>query len=217
MAASNVDSVKAFSGEKNDSPKLAKKALHELYSIEESGVPLNTPWTFWLDKTIRGTTAAEYEASLRKLYTVNTVEGFWSVYNNIPNPGIISTRYSYHLMRHQIRPIWEDEDNSAGGNWRLKCHKFDTVDVWKELLLAAIGEQFSNCMGDGDEVTGISVSLRDRDDILQIWNSRADLAEQSTIINKVKSLLPNVTFTAVFYKAFVQHDAFEGKKPHQHR
>ncbi|ESP01001.1 hypothetical protein LOTGIDRAFT_140053 [Lottia gigantea] len=200
MAASNVEGVQHEENRHTDSPQLNRKALNELGSVEEKGVPLNTSWTFWLDKTIRGTTAAEYEASLRKLYTVNTVEGFWSVYNNIPAPSIINTRYSYHLMRHQIRPVWEDEANSSGGNWRLKCHKFNTVQVWKELLLAAIGEKLSECMAEGDEITGISVSLRDRDDIIQIWNSQAVLAEQATVVSKVKSLLPDVTFTAVFYK-----------------
>lgn len=33
----------------------------------------------------------------------------------------------------------------------------------------------------GDQVCGVSVSLRDRDDIVQIWNTKASVAEQSTV------------------------------------
>jgi len=32
------------------SPQLGRSTLSEIYSSEESGVPLNTKWTFWLDK-----------------------------------------------------------------------------------------------------------------------------------------------------------------------
>ncbi|KAI0216467.1 Eukaryotic translation initiation factor 4E type 3 [Lamellibrachia satsuma] len=217
------------------SPQLSRSTREKIEKTENAGVPLNTPWTFWLDKTLLvyftlvtllvyfthcwytsgqcvGTSAAQYEATLRKLYTVSTVQGFWSVYNNIPDVPELSSRYSYHLMRYTRRPVWEDECNCRGGNWRFKCLKKDTSLVWKELLLAAIGEQFDKCVAEGDEIGGLSVSIRDRDDVIQIWNVKAELAEQATIIDRVKELVPKVVFFAVFYKAFYAHEAFEGSK-----
>lgn len=56
------------------------------------------------------------------------------------------------------------------------------------------------CFFPGDEISGISVSIRERDDIVTIWNTRSDLAEQSNMLVKVKELVPEVTFTASFYK-----------------
>ena len=47
---------------------------------------------------------------------------------------------------------------------------------------------------------GISISIRERDDLIEIWNARSDLHEQSTVIEKVKDLLPEVNFFAIFYK-----------------
>jgi len=193
-----------------DESELDKSALDTIESTEQTGVPLNTTWSFWIDRAVRGTSAAEYAETLRKIYTVSTVQSFWGVYNNIPDVQELQVRYSYHLMRHNRRPLWEDEWHCNGGNWRFKVSKRDTSEVWKELLLACIGEQFSDSLAEGDEISGMSVSIRDRDDIVQLWTVDASLAEKSTIEEKVKSLLPRVTFGACFYKAFQTHQAFEG-------
>lgn len=53
---------------------------------------------------------------------------------------------------------------------------------------------------EGDELGGISISIRERDDLIEIWNTRSDLHEQSTVIDKVKDLLTEVNFSAIFYK-----------------
>ena len=51
-----------------------------------------------------------------------------------------------------------------------------------------------------DQVSGVSVCCRERDDIIQIWNVRADREKQSTIMEKAQSLVPSVKFSAAFYK-----------------
>ncbi|KAH9504763.1 Eukaryotic translation initiation factor 4E type 3-B [Bulinus truncatus] len=189
MAAANVD-------KQNDTPEYENKIdlidhadrMCEAVTQESKDVPLvplNTSWTFWIDRSVRGTTVQQYESSLTKIYTVDTVQGFWSVYNHIPEPSKLSIRYSYHLMREQRRPVWEDEENSEGGNWTFKCKKQDTEDVWKQLLLAAIGEQLSDCMSEGDDVIGVSVSIRDRDDLILIWNNQASQRNDAKIIKKL--------------------------------
>ena len=97
-----------------------------------------------------GASLDDYTANLRTVYTVSTIEGFWQVFNNIPIPSKLPPRYSYHLMRGTRKPIWEDPLVENGGCWKLKVVKRDTDTVWKELLLAAIGEQFNQNVSKGE-------------------------------------------------------------------
>lgn len=42
---------------------------------------LETPWSFWIDRSVRGTTKNEYEAGLKLIHTVNTVQVNISTFN----------------------------------------------------------------------------------------------------------------------------------------
>ncbi|XP_008468275.1 eukaryotic translation initiation factor 4E type 3 [Diaphorina citri] len=144
----------------------------------------------------------------KKIYTVFTVQEFWAVYNNIPKPSVMQTRYCYHLMRFENRPIWEEPYNQKGGTWRIKCSKRFSEMVWQELLLAAIGEQMTDVLHKDDQVLGLTISVRDGSDIIQIWNSDVALANTVDMEKWVKSLLPEVQFPAIFYKPHQTHQAF---------
>ncbi|XP_017887553.1 eukaryotic translation initiation factor 4E type 3-like [Ceratina calcarata] len=207
MAAIECNLKEDCSTDLSKSPVFSDETVKTIEEHETSGIPLQSAWTFWLDRAISGTTVEEYKQNLTKIYTVNTVQSFWAVFNNIPKASAVQVRYSYHLMRDERYPLWEEPINQNGGTWRLKCYKSDTETIWKEMVLAAIGEQFADCVMEGDEVCGVTVSIREREDIIQIWNMNASLASKATVLDKVHSLLPNTKFQEL-YKPHQSHHAY---------
>ena len=98
---------------------------------------------------MHNSTLAEYKANLKKIYTVSTVQSFWSVYNNIPDVNDLKLRCYFHLMRYEREPLWEDPALADGGVWRIKCVKRDSVSTIAQPLHS--------------ELMGTAAALRHRD------------------------------------------------------
>jgi translation initiation factor 4E len=164
---------------------------------------LERPWTWWCDKYHgAGQSAEQYESSMYMITTFNTVQSFWTWYNNLPSVSKLLPRTSYHLMAEGVRPLWEDAANIQGGNLSLKVAKKDTPMVWMYLVLAMIGEQFDPALSPDDALCGISCSIRRTEDVVVVWNKNAEHFNTEALVGHLQQcLLPQRTeFLSVQYR-----------------
>ena len=75
-----------------------------------------------------------WEDSLQKIYTIETVEDFWAVINNIVNAQDIPPGSNYYMFKKGIKPAWEDTRNKEGGKWQVitnKSHRGLLNKMWE--------------------------------------------------------------------------------------
>ncbi|KAL2913423.1 eukaryotic translation initiation factor 4E [Polyrhizophydium stewartii] len=154
--------------------------------------PLQNRWTLWFDApSSKKTTQKDWGQNLKKIVTIDSVEDFWGVYNNVVGTSEIPTSSNYHLFKEGIEPAWEDPANTRGGKWSFmltKQKKGPELDkYWLHTMLACVGEQFTY----GEEITGAVVSIRKAQDRICVWTRHADEREKCLKIGEeFKALLP---------------------------
>ncbi|KAI3385421.1 hypothetical protein SNEBB_006378, partial [Seison nebaliae] len=145
-------------------PHLPEVKIPELVpSLDRT--PLKDCWAFWHGDGDTETKTNCYEDSLTCLGAFQSVERFWSLYRLMLDVDKIKVNADIQLFKHDIHPIWEHKKNSEGGKWYLKIQKSVTSTLWKRLVLACIGNQFTN----SDEICGVVFGCRSKINKLFIW------------------------------------------------
>jgi len=152
----------------------------ENFSIKH---PLQNSWTLWYDNPGKKASQDTWELSLKKVYTFNTVEDFWALFNQIKPTSKLGHGANYHLFKDGIEPKWEDIQNQNGGKWvvTLPKAKRESMDqLWLHLILALIGETFP----DSNEICGAVTSVRKANDRLALWTRNTARPEATKDIGR---------------------------------
>lgn len=113
-----------------------------------------------------GSKFQDYEKSTNKIAAFSTGEEFWTLYAHLRRPGILPHVSDYHFFKEGIRPVWEDEENRNGGKWIIRLKKGVSTRYWEDLLLAIVGDQFSDA---DEDLCGVVLSIRSNEDVLSVW------------------------------------------------
>ena len=152
---------------------------------------LEYKWTLWFDSHQKGQSQSTYGQSRRRVYTFQTVEDFWRLFNNVKAPSEFSPNTDYCLFKEGIEPEWEDPRNEKGGSWTINPkdvgkQQQDVDDMWLQGVMACIGDQFE----ESDEICGLMVSVRTRGNRMQLWTRTAGNEEaQLSIAKQLKEYL----------------------------
>eukprot|EP01121_Diplochlamys_sp_Union-15-3_P003599 TRINITY_DN1353_c0_g1_i2.p1 TRINITY_DN1353_c0_g1~~TRINITY_DN1353_c0_g1_i2.p1 ORF type:complete len:201 (+),score=31.48 TRINITY_DN1353_c0_g1_i2:96-698(+) len=162
--------------------------------------PLKSKYSFWYVKRAqRGETLVSYEKNMKQIGHFDSAESYWALYNHIMRPNDLHQPCDYQLFKYGIKPLWEHEANKNGGKFVIRVTKKSrlTSKYWEDLILALIGEQF----GVGDEICGVVVSVRYKEDLISVWNRNADNLEARTTIQETLKRVFNLpSATSLEYK-----------------
>lgn len=152
--------------------------------------PLESKWTLWFDNPDgkQKQSQSQWGQTLRAVYTFDTVEDFWCLYNNIIPPSRLANMSDLHLFKEGVEPKWEDPTCEHGGKWTAILAKGNSqlLDTnWLHAVLACIGEQFD----EGDEICGIVVNVRPKNNRIAVWTRTAsNEAAQISIGKQLKEI-----------------------------
>ncbi|KAI4303962.1 hypothetical protein MLD38_039539 [Melastoma candidum] len=144
-------------------------------------------WAFWFDHQSKLKQGAEWGTSLRKVYTFDTVEDFWCLYDQIFKPSKLPANADFHLFKAGIEPKWEDPECANGGKWTVTAKgKANLESMWLETLMALIGEQFD----EAEDICGVVASVRPKQDRISLWTkTSSNEALQTSIGRKWKEVI----------------------------
>jgi translation initiation factor 4E len=124
---------------------------------------------------------------IKRVISIDSVEEFWGLYNNIVPPSMLPSKANYYLFKEGIIPAWEDEANKNGGKWSIQLpkekNKAKINEMWLYTMLAAIGETFDPLQASDDGkpvdslITGVIVSTRPQFYRISIWTRLAPAPE----------------------------------------
>ena len=80
-------------------------------------------------------------------------------------PNAMPDGTTINLFIKGIKPVWEVEEHAQGGSWRLPIAKGYANQIWEDLILAFIGEQFDIA----NEITGVVLQVQENTDKIGVW------------------------------------------------
>jgi len=108
----------------------------------------------------------------KKIYNINNPETFWKLYNNFDKIGNILYK-QFFLMKENVNPVWEDENNKNGGCWSFKIQEEHANELWEELSVLLVTNEIL-LKEYKDELVGLSIALKKNNYcIIKIWNSNS--------------------------------------------
>jgi translation initiation factor 4E len=169
---------------------------------------LSTNWTLWYDKNDFTISDKNWDQFLIKIFSFNTIEDFWRLYNNICPLSSIPLGSNYHIFKNEIEPKWEDYHNLNGGKWILKVFKKNSLviqKIWEKTISVLLLEKFSGFSL--KDINGVVGSVRKNEIRLAIWTKDAEDEKKQISIGKFwKNLIIEEIDAKYFYMEYFSHN-----------
>lgn len=136
-------------------------------STEIKDINLTSSWSIWVHHEKDNWKISGYQ----NIYTIKTVKDFWKFYNNWDKVGGVTSSH-FFLMKNDVTPIWEDEQNINGGCWSFKVQEDMADELWENLSIYLVCGVL--CPTIPDEMMGLSICLKKNNNtVVKIWNKKS--------------------------------------------
>ena len=149
---------------------------------------LNSKWNLWCHSLTNKNWDKE---SYNKIYEIENLYDYNSFKNNISNQTYFDSMF--FLMRDNIFPIWEDENNIDGCSLTIKIPSKDVKKEWDSLVLKCISENIHKNLENYNNITGLSITPKKEFNIVKIW-FRENITNLDIISKKIKLYEPYLKF-----------------------
>jgi translation initiation factor 4E len=149
---------------------------------------LSNYWTLWFHKI---DTHEWSKNSYTNISKFNTLEEFTDIYKQIDN----FIYGFFFLMKDDIFPLFENDENKNGGYWSLKIPNDKIKELWIRLSAILIGNTLVNDINNKDIITGITISPKPGNCILKILNNDSKYNNVSILNNKDLPELKDAIYT----------------------
>lgn len=105
------------------------------------------------------------------IYILNEIDSF------------ILEKILFFIMKDNIKPLWEDIQNSNGGCFSFKVFNKNFEETWKKVVYSLIGNTLTIDEKNNSIINGLSLSPKKNFFILKIWTNSCEYKCPSIFIN----------------------------------
>lgn len=113
------------------------------------------------------------------LASISTMEELCYIFQHLPSFNDLTMITDINIFKHPIKPLWEDENNLAGGKYIIKVKRIVGQRLFEKLVV-----NFMNC----DYVNGIVASIRKQQVMLSVW-VRTVPTDKKMYVQRIREVL----------------------------
>tara|TARA_Y100001958_G_C21244817_1_gene574154 strand:+ start:341 stop:847 length:507 start_codon:yes stop_codon:yes gene_type:complete len=163
-------------------------------SNENNNYNLNTKWVLWCHSL---TNKNWDKDSYNKIYEIKNLYDYNSFIEIIEKQNYFDSMF--FLMRDNIYPIWEDENNVDGCSLTIKIPSSDVKKEWDNLVLKCISESIHKKLENYNNITGLSITPKKEFNIVKIW-FRENIKNLDIIDKQINLYEPYLKFNNIKLK-----------------
>jgi hypothetical protein len=133
--------------------------------------------------------------SYKKIGVIENPSDYWKIMNELEGECIEGGMF--FLMRGDLPPLWEAEENVKGGSLCFKIYKKFVNRVWIDLSIYLITHELMKNKELSHHLTGLTISPKKTFCIIKLWNDNASM-NTSTYI---RESIPYINLKDTLYKA----------------